>query len=77
MAAVVIYPMASLPVPVGVVDSKVLAAIIAAATLLILAVGFGLVVVDRRLAQAQLAETRQQDLRRAGRAIRSPLSASD
>ena len=59
MAAAVIYP-TGLSAPVASVDNEALALIVIAAMLVILAVGLILLMFDRRLAHAQLAEARHR-----------------
>lgn len=60
MAAAAIYPNAQVEVPVEAVHSTTLAVIVATAAFLILAVGFGIVLFDRGLAKAQLAEAQRR-----------------
>ncbi|HEX8640573.1 MAG TPA: EAL domain-containing protein [Allosphingosinicella sp.] len=60
MAAAVIYPNLSLEVPVESIDSGTLAVIVIAAALVILSAAFGLVLFERGLARAQLAEARER-----------------
>ena len=56
MGAVTIYPMGNVTVPVSSIESETLATIVTAAAFLILAVALGLILLERRLANAQVAE---------------------
>jgi diguanylate cyclase (GGDEF)-like protein len=60
MAAVVIIPDPRLAVPVEAIGSNSLAAIVLAATLLILLVGLGVILFDRRITKLKLAEAEQR-----------------
>jgi diguanylate cyclase (GGDEF)-like protein len=60
MAAAVIHPDWSIAVPAEALGSSTLAAIVAAAALLLLTVGFGVVLFDRGIARAQLAEAHRR-----------------
>jgi diguanylate cyclase (GGDEF)-like protein len=60
MAAAVIYPNTRVEVPVASIESGTLAIVVTVAALLILATACGLILAERRLARAQLAEAQEK-----------------
>jgi diguanylate cyclase (GGDEF)-like protein len=60
MAAASVYPNSRVEVPLETIDPRTLAIVVTAAALLILAGAFGLVLFERRLERAQLAEAQEK-----------------